>query len=167
MELTRDLEIVARQEQELVLPRFDMAMAWQLGVHLRELAVARKLAVVIDVRRFDQALFYTALPGTSPNNANWVRRKSNVVAHLHKSSYAVGLELKLANTNLTEKYALPAAEYASHGGAFPLVVADAGIVGCVTVSGLPQRLDHELVVEALCGHLGRDYHSLALPQSAG
>jgi uncharacterized protein (UPF0303 family) len=33
----------------------------------------------------------------------------------------------------------------------------------VTVSGLPQRADHELVVEALCLHLGRDYQQFKLP----
>jgi uncharacterized protein (UPF0303 family) len=35
-------------------------------------------------------------------------------------------------------------------------------VGSVTVSGLPQRADHELVVEALCSILGRDYAELKL-----
>jgi uncharacterized protein (UPF0303 family) len=37
----------------------------------------------------------------------------------------------------------------------------------VTISGLSQRADHELVVEALCGEIGRDYADLALPKSAG
>ncbi len=48
------------------------------------------------------------------------------------------------------------------GGSFPLAVTGAGVVGSVTVSGLPQRADHELVVEALCSVLGRDYAALKL-----
>jgi uncharacterized protein (UPF0303 family) len=61
-----------------------------------------------------------------------------------------------------EKYGLPTADYASHGGSFPLTVAGAGIIGTVTVSGLPQRADHELVVEALCAQIGKNYANLAL-----
>ena len=39
--------------------------------------------------------------------------------------------------------------YAAHGGSFPIRVAGVGIVGAVTVSGLPQAQDHALVVEGL------------------
>ena len=61
-----------------------------------------------------------------------------------------------------ERYNLPDADYATHGGCFPINVAGAGIVGCVTISGLPQRDDHNLVVETLCLVTGRDYASLRL-----
>ena len=162
MELSRDIEAIAAQERELVFPEFDENIAWQLGLRLRELAASRLLPVVIDVRRFGQPLFYSALGGSIPDNAEWVRRKGNVVARFHRSSYAIGLVLQQTNTTLAAKYDLPVAEYAAHGGSFPLRVAGAGVVGCVTVSGLPQRADHELVVEAMCGLLGREYQRLAL-----
>jgi uncharacterized protein (UPF0303 family) len=122
----------------------------------------RTLPVVIDIRRFGQPLFYTALEGTTPDNVEWVRRKSNLVARLHRSSYAIGLGLKAKNETLLEKYGMPVADYAAHGGSFPLIAAGAGVVGSVTVSGLPQRDDHELVVEALCALLGRDHKALRL-----
>jgi uncharacterized protein (UPF0303 family) len=162
MGLSEDLERVALQERELVLPRLDAQVAWELGLRLRTMAVDRDLSLVIDVRRFGQPLFYAALEGSTPDNVEWVRRKSNVVARFHRSSYAVGLGLKLKNTTLLERQGLPVADYATDGGSFPLIVAGAGIVGSVTVSGLPQRDDHELVVEALCALLGRDYESLKL-----
>jgi uncharacterized protein (UPF0303 family) len=158
-----DLEQIARQERELVFPHFDAQIAWELGSRLRTMAVERNLAVVIDVRRFGQPLFYAAMEGTTPDNVEWVRRKSNVVARFHRSSYAIGLKEKIKNETLLEGQGLSVADYATHGGSFPLAVAGAGVIGSATVSGLPQRSDHELVIEALCAVLGRDYEKLKLP----
>jgi uncharacterized protein (UPF0303 family) len=165
MAIAEDLARVIHQEAELRLPRFDNDDAWKLGVLLRDLAVSRGHTLVIDVRRFGQPpqpLFYAALPGTTPDNARWVQRKSNVVARFHRSSYQVGLYLAHNNLTFVDKYALPDADYAAHGGSFPLHVTNVGIVGAVTVSGLPQREDHNLVVEALCLTLGRDPGELRL-----
>jgi uncharacterized protein (UPF0303 family) len=166
-----DLDRIARQERELQWTSFNEDDAWQLGSTLRELAVERQLGIVIDIRRFaphlgnqsGAPLFYVALHGTSPDNAEWARRKANVVSRLYRSSYAVGLALKARNITLQEKYALPAADYASHGGAFPITLAGTGVIGSVTVSGLAQRDDHELVVEALCLERNRQYADLRLP----
>jgi uncharacterized protein (UPF0303 family) len=161
MGVKEDLEQVGVQERELCFKHFDAQVAWELGTRVRALAVEREDAVVIDVRRFGQPLFYAAMEGTTPDNVEWVRRKSNVVARFHRSSYSVGLSLKQKGTTL-ETNGLATADYASHGGSFPLHVTGAGVVGSVTVSGLPQRSDHELVVEALCGLLERDYAELRL-----
>jgi uncharacterized protein (UPF0303 family) len=162
MGISEDLEHIAQQEKELRLPRFDAQAAWELGTRLRTMAEQRGLIVVIDVRRFGHPLFYTAFEGTTPDNAEWVRRKSNVVARFHRSSYGVGLSMRAKSATLLDRYGLPVADYAADGGAFPIAVENAGVVGSVTVSGLPQRADHELVVEALCAMLERDYEELKL-----
>jgi uncharacterized protein (UPF0303 family) len=167
MNLSQDLEVIAKQERELVFPEFDEELAWKLGSRLREIASAQSFPVVIEIKRFGQPLFYSALNGSTPDNAEWVRRKGNTVARFHRSSYAIGLGLKESNSSLADKYELSSTDYASHGGSFPLKVAGAGVIGSVTVSGLPQRADHELVVEALCGQLGRNYLEFALPTQAG
>lgn len=158
-----DLAKLALQEQALVLSHFDCDVAWRIGTTLRDLALQRTLGVVIDVRRFGQPLFYSALEGSTPNNSEWMRRKSNVVARFFRSSYAVGLDLRQKKTDLLEKHGLPFLDYAAHGGSFPIHVEHAGIIGSVTVSGLPQRDDHELVVEALCVEARQDYATLQLP----
>ncbi|MGC1870050.1 MAG: heme-degrading domain-containing protein [Acidobacteriaceae bacterium] len=163
LSINDDLAKLAVQEQALVLSHFDNDVAWRIGTTLRDLSLQRKFAVAIDVRRFGYPLFYCALEGTSPANSDWVRRKGNVVAHFLRSSYAVGLDLRQKKTDLPEKHGLPFSDYAAHGGSFPIHVEHAGFIGSVTVSGLPQRDDHELVVEALCLETRRDYASLRLP----
>ncbi|WJF88925.1 heme-degrading domain-containing protein [Paraburkholderia bonniea] len=161
MDIVQDLQSIHVQEQALVLPHFDASVAWRLGTLLRELAVARGHAIVIDIRTFGLPLFFCALDAV-PDNVDWARRKGNVVAHFRRSSYAVGLRLQQAGTTLASKHGLSSSEYAAHGGALPLTVAGAGVIGSATVSGLPQRADHEFVVEGLCTHLGLDYAQLAL-----
>jgi uncharacterized protein (UPF0303 family) len=162
MPIADDLARIAVQEQALQFASFDEEAAWRLGTHLRSLAFARKLKLAIDIRRFGLQLFYASLPGTTPDNVEWVRRKSNVTARFHRSSYAIGLEMEEKHTNIYERYGLTVADYASHGGCFPLRILHSGVVGSVTVSGLPQRGDHELVVEALCSELGQNYDTLRL-----
>src|SRR5580692_2956712 len=122
MGLSEDLEKIALQERELRLPCLDANVAWELGGWIREKAIERGLILVVDVRRLGQPLFYAALDGTTPDNSEWVRRKSNVVARFHRSSYAVGLKMTLINETLLGRYGLPVADYASHGGSFPLTV---------------------------------------------
>src|SRR4051812_23839615 len=50
---------------------------------------------------------------------------------------------------------------------YPRKILDRGkwdiqVIDSITVSRLPQRADHELVVEALCGELGCQYSELRL-----
>jgi uncharacterized protein (UPF0303 family) len=101
MEVSRDLETITNQERELILAHFDPEIAWQLGRRLRDLAVSRHHVVAIEVRRFGQQLFYNALAGAAPDNAEWIRRKSNTVQRFYRSSYAIGLDLRQKNSNLS------------------------------------------------------------------
>jgi uncharacterized protein (UPF0303 family) len=52
-----DIQQLALQEQRLRFKRFDEETAWQVGTKLRELAVARKLPIVIDIRLTNRQLF--------------------------------------------------------------------------------------------------------------
>lgn len=164
MESNDDRARVKAQEAQLVFNAFDDDTAWTLGSWLRTRAAEGSLPVAIDVRRFDRPLFYAALPGSTPDNAEWVRRKSNTVQRFQRSSYGIGLDLAAQGKTLAEKYSVNEADYAAHGGAFPLRVRGAGVIGSVTVSGLPQREDHRMVVRALCALLGEPVEALELPR---
>jgi len=167
MSVAEDIASIVVQESKLTLPEFSAETAWQIGTLLRELAIARGHSLVIDVRRFGsphQVLFYSAVGTTEPDLARWIERKVNVVARFHKSSDLVGRLLEQSGLSFAERYGgLSLQDYATHGGGFPLHVAGAGIVGSVAVSGLPQREDHNLIVEALCLLTGRDHDALRLP----
>jgi uncharacterized protein (UPF0303 family) len=62
--------------------------------------------------------------------------------------------LKSKGKTLEQSYLVSESDYAPHGGCFPIIVKNTGIVGTVTVSGLPQEEDHKLVVEAIRKYLG-------------
>ena len=142
---------LAAQETELQLAGFDDDDAWALGCALVDEARRRGAAVVVDIERAGRQLFHAALPGTVPDNDEWIRRKGNVVRRFGRSSLHVGQLCRDQGTTLEEKYAVPTADYAAHGGAFPLLLRGVGPVGVVAVSGLPQLEDHDLVVTVLRG----------------
>ena len=93
------------------------------------------------------------MTGTSPDNDAWIRRKNNVVNRFGHSSLYIGIVLKQAAQTMEEKYLLSSHDYAAHGGAFPLIIREVGVVGTITVSGLPQREDHALVVTTIRNQL--------------
>lgn len=162
MDLDQDLSRIAEQERRLRFPRFDSHTAWKIGTQLKAAAEARSVAVTIEIRVAGQTLFFYAMEGTAPVNADWARRKRNV-AELHgRSSYAVGLSLRRSGGSLEEQLGLPTRDYAAHGGSFPLALEGSGPVGTITVSGLPQREDHALIVAVLANYLGLPAAELAL-----
>ncbi|WP_371652923.1 MULTISPECIES: heme-degrading domain-containing protein [unclassified Streptomyces] len=144
------------QEAELELARFTYEDAWALGTLLRELAVARRAPVTIDIHRGAQQLFRCALPGSTPDNDAWVDRKRRVTERYAAASYLVGARFRAKNTTFEASSRLDPDTYAAHGGSFPLRVTGTGVIGTVTVSGLPQVEDHALVVEGLRAFKGRE-----------
>jgi uncharacterized protein (UPF0303 family) len=145
-------DLIARleqQERDLIFTRFGYAEAWRLGSLLVELATARSLPVAIDIRRGTQQLFHAALAGSTADNDAWIERKVRVVQRYGASSYLVGRRLAARGQALDASQGVDPAQFAAHGGAFPVRVEAAGVVGVVTVSGLPQAEDHALVVEAI------------------
>ncbi len=158
-----DIARVVRQENELVLPAFDEAVAFEIGSAIRARALAERLSLVVDLRTWDRQLFFSATPGTSADNAEWVRRKVNSVRRFQRASYRLVLE-RGENPFSPQSGADPA-DFVIAGGGFPIRVPGAGIVGALTISGLPGRADHGVAVDALCDHLGRDRAEFALPES--
>jgi uncharacterized protein (UPF0303 family) len=154
MDAAEDLAIIDRQEAALRFPEFNAETAWQLGNRLRDMLLARKAGGTIEIELAGQLLFACATPGATPGQADWIRRKRNVVKRFARSTYAVGRILERDGQTMEARHGLELKDYAAHGGAFPVFLEGTGCVGTVIVSGLPQREDHELVVSAIAAMLG-------------
>lgn len=137
------------QAERLVLAHFTHDDAWRLGTLLVESARDRGLPVAIDIHKGSQQLFHCALPGSSADNDGWIDRKRRVAERYGAASLLVGARFRAKGQTFEDSSRLDPIQYAAHGGAVPIMVEGVGMVGTVTVSGLPQADDHALVVEAL------------------
>jgi len=143
-----DISELEGQASRLIVPRFAEAEAWWLGNWLVQKAMAGKLPIAIDIRTPDRTLFHVSLPGATPANDLWVRRKSNTAYLVQKASLIVRLQLE-AKGQAMERHGTSPADYVASGGAVPIVVRGVGMVATATVSGLPDVDDHALVVEGI------------------
>jgi len=167
MTIEQEIERIGLQEERLRFRGFDANTAWAVGSRLRAVAESRGLAIAIDIQVNGHTLFFTAMPGATPDNTDWIRRKRNVALRFHRSSYAIGLQLRKEQKTLTETIGADARDYAPHGGCFPIKLHGTGCIGTITVSGLPQRADHELIIEVLAEILEQPLKKLALEAEPG
>ncbi|QKE82651.1 heme-degrading domain-containing protein [Arthrobacter sp. NEB 688] len=147
------VEELIRAEDEIVLPGLTERTAYELGCHAVDAGLQQGLPIAIGVWRGERQLFHCALPGSTQDNNEWLRRKGRVVMRFERSSLYVARLCKDQGTTLAEKFALPTSRFAAAGGAVPLRVRGAGVVGWMGVSGLPQLADHQFVMATLRDHL--------------
>ena len=149
------LKQLEAQEQELQFDRFSNEDAVALGLSLYETAKKNNLPVTIDITRNGHQLFHLSMPGTSPDNDQWVARKIKLVNRMGMSSFRVGTLLRSLGMTLEERFELSHYEYAAHGGCFPVILKGTGHIGTVTISGLAQEDDHAMVVDAIRAYLAK------------
>ena len=146
------LSIVEKQEEALQFESFTFEDGWQLGLLVRERVLAHGGNAAVDVTVGGVQLFRCGVGVPTPNNTRWIRRKMNVVLENWKSSLRVSLEMGLSGRSLAD-FGLAGEEFALSGGSFPIRVRGQGVIGTVTVSGLPQTHDHQMAVDALAQFL--------------
>ncbi len=151
--MTELLDQLLREEQELQFASFNEDIAWQLGCQLVERARKDGLPIAIDIMRGTHQLFHAALNGSAPDNDEWVKRKARAVIRFGHSSLYMGELLKSRGQTIEKNYLVPESEIAPHGGSFPVILKGTGVIGTITVSGLPSQDDHRVVVEAIRNYL--------------
>jgi len=163
MPVETDLEIVARQEAELVFDRFDEDLAFEIGSNMRRLAKTFGKGAAVGVYLWDRTMFFGATAGATDGNRGWIERKVKLVRLMQKSSYRIVLE-RGDQPRVLSNWALEAGDYAIAGGAFPITIRNVGIIGAAATSGLPERDDHEVSRSAIALALGKSDSYLPLPK---
>jgi len=143
------LDTLTQQENELQFTAFSSDTALALGLKIIELAKAGDKIITVNITINGKVLFHHAMQGASADQAEWIRRKNNVVARFGRCSFYVGTDHKHRGVVFEDIKHLDPKDYAPFGGAFPITLKGTGIIGTVTVSGLRQAEDHALVVQAL------------------
>ncbi|WP_369790449.1 heme-degrading domain-containing protein [Rouxiella sp. WC2420] len=149
------LDVLLEQEREYRFNNldFDFNSAWAIGNAIHQRASEANAPVAIEVFAFGQPLFLSALPGSSADNLEWMKRKRNTVLRLAHSSLFAGLNYEQSGTRMEHHTFINQAEYCDHGGSFPLLTKSGAVFGAVSVSGLPSEDDHALVIHGISDYL--------------
>jgi uncharacterized protein (UPF0303 family) len=149
----QELENVLNQETNLRFDRFDEEDALRLGLLFTDRAAKEGLGIAVDISTKDRVLFHCSCRGAQSDNDEWIIRKKRLVNRFGRSSYHMWLLLKQEQKTIQERFLVSPEEYAPFGGSFPINVKGTGIIGTITVSGLPHEKDHALVVETVTAYL--------------
>lgn len=155
----REVEEISIIDNALTFPTFGPEDAWNLGSRLRTrlLAFSQPAVVDISLANGNHCLFHAVThSGTVPDNNHWVSRKRNTVLRwgtstwLQHNKYAGDEAAFAAKFSLGER----AAEYAIHGGGWPVRVQGVeGVIAVIVVSGLKQEQDHGIIIQVVGEYL--------------
>jgi uncharacterized protein (UPF0303 family) len=144
-----------REEEILALPALSQEVALTIGQIAYEIGTTRDLAITIEVRLGEWTVFHASLPGSKPENDEWIARKARVVLASGHSTMHERVLSEETNVDWYELHNLPEKLHAIHGGGLPLNVIGKGLVGILLISGLPQVDDHLLGTEIITEYLAR------------
>ncbi len=153
-DLTYTLDDLATEQQDLLLEHFDYDFAWALGLRMRDMAARDGVPVGITVSHGTAPVFSVLMPGATPDNLDWMRRKTAAVHRFHRSSLALRLRAEAGGYDFNARFGLPVADYVASGGGVPLILRGGTLIGTAAVSGLPDVEDHRMVVSAIRDLLG-------------
>ena len=136
---------------KIELDTFSNSIAMDMGVRIVELARSRNQAIAVEISRLNHTVFLYVDDELPADKHNWLRRKANVAKHFEESSLAVKTTLQNRQMSLEKPFGLEEKDYIAKGGSIPVFVKNAGMVATITVSGLRDFEDHDIIIEALKG----------------
>ncbi|CAI9672810.1 MULTISPECIES: heme-degrading domain-containing protein [Elizabethkingia] len=142
-----DNEILRRIE----LDSFSNRIGFDMGVKIIDLAKSRNQHIAVEVCRLNHTIFLYVDDTLPVDKHNWLRRKANIARQFEESSLSVKNDLKEGNMNLERTFGLDEKDFLAKGGAIPIFVKNGGMIAIITVSGLHDEEDHNIIIEALKG----------------
>ncbi len=137
------------EEQLLVLPKFDLIDALEIGSIAITIGLQRSLPIAVEVRIGDWVVYHASLPGSKVENDWWMSRKARVVKLKHHSTLYERVRSEERSEDWFAVNKVDEEDFAVHGGGLPLITKNNGFVGALLISGLPQVEDHLFGVEVL------------------
>ena len=137
-----------RQMEGSHFKRFLAEDAYKLGNRMVQKAMDRGVDLAMMIKVNQKTLFYYAFDGTDLNHERAVIRKSNVAQAFRCPSLSIFYELQESGLTIKDRGREPM-EYLALGGAVPVYVEQAGMIGTICVSGMSHFEDHRFTVECI------------------
>ena len=152
------IDIIKRQEETLRFDSFSNDDALRIGNAVVKYATSKNKAVATEIVVNGWTQFLFCMEGTSPANIRWLKRKRNFLEYRRTSSL-LGQKLMEEQNRTMSGIFLDENEYSDRGGAFPIRIGNQ-VIGSITVSGLPDVEDHQMVADVLASYLECEIESI-------
>jgi uncharacterized protein (UPF0303 family) len=147
----KSLDLDKKIIRKIELNNFSNKLAMDMGLAIIDLARQRNQQIALEIARLNQTIFLFIDDYLPVDKHNWLRRKANVAKQFEESSLSVKHDLIQGNMALESTFGLDGKDYLAKGGSIPIFVSGAGMVATITVSGLHDEEDHNIIIEALDG----------------
>ena len=137
--------------KKIELDNFSNRIAFEMGLKILDLAKSRNQHIAVEISRLNYTVFIYIDDNLSADKHNWLRRKANIAKRLEESSLSVKNDMKEGNLTLDKTFGLDEKDFIAKGGSIPVFVKNAGMIATITVSGLPDVEDHNIIIDALKG----------------
>jgi len=138
--------------KKIELEKFDNSIALKMGMAIIELAKSRNQHIAVEISRLNHTVFLFVDDTLPADKHNWLRRKANAAKHFEESTLSVKNDLMNGNMTLEKTFGLDEKDFIAKGGSIPIFVKGAGMIGTITVSGLTDIEDHQIIIDALKGN---------------
>jgi predicted dehydrogenase/uncharacterized protein (UPF0303 family) len=150
------LALIEQQEEILRFDAFDQEDAEKIGKLLIRMAqeeYRNPIAVLIHDEKHDSILFQEIMEGKSERNIEFANKKRKAVLSSGHCSIYPNIANRLTGAYQDIIDGIP--EQLPVGGSFPVKVKGE-IVATISLSGIHEGLDHELLVRGLAAYLGKE-----------